>query len=186
MPNMPGKPGEQPQAWRATRQARRRREKARRDEPDEGPKTIPHPTKPPKAPNPDEFKIHPNKNGEYSFNFNNQPWPSLLQWLADISAMDLDYQEMPDDYVNISTPAEKGYKVAEVRNLLNQLLLARGFTLLSHGKTLSLANVKKLDLSLVRASHAGSAEELKDQQSYAFVKVSFSLDRMTAMPPSRN
>ncbi len=166
--NMPGKPGE---AGKKPGEM-----KPGETKPDETAKPIQHPTKPPKPPKPEEFKVRP-VNGRVSFNFNNQTWPDLLQWLADISDMDLDWQEMPGDYVNISTPAEKTYSVPEVRDLFNQLLLARGFTLLSHGKTLSVANVKKLDLSLVPRV---TPEELKDHPPYEFVKVSFQLERMTA------
>jgi type II secretory pathway component GspD/PulD (secretin) len=143
--------------------------------PDEAIKPILHPTSPPKPPNPDEFKVSPNKNGEYSFNFNGQPWPGVLNWLAQISEMSLDWQEMPGDYLNLST--QRPYKVAEVRDLINRHLLARGFTLLSRGESLLVVSAKKLDLSLVPRI---SPEELKDHQPYEFVKVSFPLEKMTA------
>ena len=90
--------------------------------------------------------------------------------------MNLDWQEMPGDYVNLST--QKECPVAEVRDMFNRLLLARGFTLLVNGRTLSVVNIsKKLDLSLVPRV---APEELKDHQPYEFVKVSFPLERMTA------
>jgi type II secretory pathway component GspD/PulD (secretin) len=143
--------------------------------PEEAIKPLQHPTDPPKPPNPDEFKVQPNKNGEYSFNFNGQPWPGVLNWLAQISNMSLDWQEMPGDFLNLST--QRPYKVAEVRDLINRHLLARGYTLLSRGECLMVVNVKKVDLSLVPRVEP---EALKSHQPYEFVKVSFSLSSMTA------
>ncbi|MCC6124362.1 MAG: hypothetical protein IT426_05345 [Pirellulales bacterium] len=170
--NKPGKPGEQPGKPGETKPGET---KPGETKPDEPAKPLQHPTKPPNPPKPEELKARPGPDGKVSFNFNGQPWPAVLEWLAQISGMSLDWQEMPGDYLNLST--QRGYSVPEVRDLINQYLLARGFTLLTRGETLSVVNVKKLDLSLVPRV---APEELKDRQPYEFVKVSFALEKMTA------
>ena len=176
MPEMSGKPGEQPgEGGKKPGETKPGETKPGETKPGEPAKPIQHPTKPPTPPKPEELKVRPDANGKVSFNFNGQPWQGVLEWLAQISGMSLDWQEMPGDYLNLST--QRSYTVPEVRDAINQHLLARGFTLLSRGETLSVANVKKLDLSLVPRV---APEELKDHQPYEFVKVSFPLERMTA------
>ena len=85
--------------------------------------------------------------GRIRLRFNGQPWQPVLEWLAKISGMSLDWQELPGDCVNLTT--QRSYSVAEVRDLINRLLLARGYTLLCHGEVMTVAEVKKLDPSLV-------------------------------------
>ena len=61
------------------------------------------------------------------FNFIGQTWPDVLQWLASISNCSLDWQELPNDYLNLTT--QKSYPLDEVRDLINRHLHARGYTL---------------------------------------------------------
>ena len=112
----------------------------------EGP--VPRPAKPETPPNPEELKVRPDAEGKLvKLTFNGQPWPAVLEWLAQISNMSLDWQELPGDYLNLAT--QRSYTVREVRDLINCHLLARGFTLLCHGEMLTVADIKKLDPSLV-------------------------------------
>jgi len=89
--------------------------------------------------------------------------------------MSLDWQELPGDTLNLTT--QRSYKVPEVRDLINQHLLARGFTLLCHGETMSVADIKKLDPSLVPRVEP---DELAKRDPHEFVKVSFPLDLFAA------
>jgi type II secretory pathway component GspD/PulD (secretin) len=141
----------------------------------EEPKPILHPTKPPKPPDPEELKVRPDADGKLQFNFNNQPWQPVLEWLADRSAMSLDWQELPGDYLNLKS--RQRYTVRETRDLINLHLLARGYTLLCNGEVLSVANIKKLDPSRVPRV---SPEELDKRDPHEFVKVSFPLDWLMA------
>ncbi|HJS09496.1 MAG TPA: hypothetical protein VJ809_17635, partial [Pirellulales bacterium] len=43
------------------------------------------PTTPEKPANPEELKVRPDAQGKVRFNFNGQPWPDVLDWLATIS-----------------------------------------------------------------------------------------------------
>ena len=142
--------------------------------PDE-PKPTLRPTTPAKPPNPDELKVRPDADGKVRFSFQGQPWEPVLKWLADISGMSLDWQKLPGDFLNLST--KQRYTVRETRDLINQHLLARGYTLLCNGEVLTVANIKELDPSLVPRV---TPEELDQRDPHEFVKVTFALDWMTA------
>lgn len=168
-PGQPGTPGQPPGK---TDEKKPDEGKDKKEEPS---KTVKRPTEPPTPANPEELKVTPDENGLVSFNFQGQPWPAVLDWLAGISGMTLDWQEAPDGFVNLTTP--RPYTVAQTRNLINRLLLSREFTLLERDGILSLVNVKKLDPSLVPRV---APEELDERPPYDFVKVSFPLERLLA------
>lgn len=133
------------------------------------------PMKPEKPGDPAELKVRPDAEGKVRFNFTGQPWPSVLEWLATISNKSLDWQELPGDYLNLTT--RRAYTVDEARDLINMHLLMRGFTILQNDEVLSVANIKKLDPGMVpRVTSA----ELSKRSPYEYVKVSFTLDWMTA------
>ncbi|MBS0265930.1 MAG: hypothetical protein JSS02_28625 [Planctomycetes bacterium] len=139
------------------------------------PKTTQRPNKPESPPNPEELKVRPDEQGRVRFNFHGQPWQNVLEWLARISSMSLDWQELPADYLNLRT--QRSYTLDEARDLINRHLLDRGFTLLKHGEVLSAVNIKKIDPSLVPRV---SADDLDERESHEFVKVLFPLDSLTA------
>ncbi len=105
-----------------------------------------------------------------AFNFIGQPWPDVLQWLANISKCSLDWQELPNDYLNLTT--QRPYTLDEVRDLINRHLIARGYTSIQSGEVLSVFKIEKLDPSLVRRV---SEDQLYDLKPYDFAKVSFEL-----------
>ena len=141
----------------------------------EAAKTTSRPTKPETPPNQDEFKARPDEKGLVRFNFQGQAWLDVLEWLARISNLSLDWQELPADFLNLRT--QRAYTVAAVRDLINRHLLDRGFTLLKHGEVLTVVNIKKLDPSLVPRV---APEDLDDRDAHEFVKVSFALESLTA------
>jgi len=104
------------------------------------------------------------------FNFIGQSWPDVLQWLANISKCSLDWQELPADYLNLTT--QRSYALDEVRDLVNRQLHARGYTMLTGGEVLSVFKIEKLDPSLVPRV---TEDDLFDLKPYDFVKVSFEL-----------
>jgi Bacterial type II/III secretion system short domain len=133
--------------------------------------SVKRPDKPPRVPDPREFEVMLDKSGRVPpFNFIGQPWPDVMQWLATTSKTSLDWQELPNDYVNLTTP--RSYTVDEVRDLVNRHLHARGYTAVQSGDVLSVFKIDKLDPSVVRRV---SEEELYDLKPYDFVKVSFEL-----------
>ena len=145
---------------------------------EEEPKVLTRPDKPPMPANPDELNAKPNGDGLIKFNFRYQTWPDVLDWLATISRMSLDWQELPKDFLNLTTQRE--YTVVETRDLINRHLLARGFTLLENGDVLSVVAIAKLNPAMVPRIQADDLDQFATEQPYKFVKVSFSLDWLLA------
>ena len=142
---------------------------------DEGPAPVQRPLMPERPADPAELEAKPADDGKISFSFNGQPWPAVLEWLADISNMSLEWEEAPAGYVNLTTHGR--YSVDEVRDILNSYLLNKGFTVLRNGEVLIVVNLKKLDNSLVPRVRP---EELDERGTYELVRSFFDLDWLVA------
>jgi type II secretory pathway component GspD/PulD (secretin) len=176
-PPQPGTPGAQPgQPAQPGQQAKPGEGDKKKDgegdkKKEEPPTTVKRPEKPPRVPDPREFDVKLDDKGRVPpFNFFGQPWPDVLQWFANISKCSLDWQELPNDYLNLTT--QRPYTVDEVRDLINRHLNARGFTSIQSGEVLSVFKIDKLDPSLVRRV---TEDQLYDLKPHDFVKVSFDL-----------
>lgn len=113
--------------------------------------------------------------GRVAFQFRHQGWPELIEWLADLTGKPLDWQELPGDRVNITTPGR--YTVAEVIDLLNRHLLSRGFTLLELDGGLTVAKCATLNPALVpRVAPA----DLAAIPPYRFVRTSLEVEWLSA------
>jgi len=142
---------------------------------DVGPPPVQRPERPSQPPNPAELEALPGEDGRVRFNFTGQSWPDVLQWLADVSEMSLDWQEAPGGYLNLTTRRE--YTLDEARDLINRHLLARGFTMLRNGEMLSVVKLDNLDPGMVPRV---AVSQLDQRDPHEVVKVSFPLARMTA------
>jgi type II secretory pathway component GspD/PulD (secretin) len=136
---------------------------------------IVRPNAPERPPDPAELKLQPDNDGRIRFNFHGQPWPGVLEWIARVSHLNLDWQELPAGHLNLRT--QRSYAVEEARDLINRYLLDRGFTMLRHGEVLSVVNIRKLDVSLVPRL---MPDELERAQPHDFARVSFPLEWMMA------
>ncbi len=164
-PGQPGQPGQPPGA------KPEEGKKPEGDKKDDASATVKRPDAPPKPPDPSELKVALDDKGNVpQFNFIGQPWPDVMQWLANLSKSSLDWQELPNGYLNLTT--QRSYKLDEVHELINQALNARGFTSIQSGEVLSVFKIDKLDPSVVRQV---SEEDLYNLKRYDFVKVSFEL-----------
>ncbi len=170
MPGGPGKPGEA-----QTNPAGPAGKPGEAGKPAGGVPPVHRPARPDVPPKPEELKVQPDKTGKIRLSFKGQPWPAVLEWLADISRMSLDWQDLPGDYLNLTT--QRSYTVREVRDLINRHLLARGYTLLCQGETMTVAETKKINPSLVPRV---DPEQLGQHDPYEFAKVSFALDFLSA------
>ena len=139
------------------------------------PDVIKRPNDPESPADPKELLVRPNADDRLLLNFTGQPWPDVLKWLADVSRVSLDWQELPGGFLNLVTQRE--YTVPEARDLINRHLLARGYTLLLRGELMTVAKIEKLNPALVPRV---SASELAERDDYEFVKVSFPLRWMLA------
>ncbi|MHB8867053.1 MAG: hypothetical protein ACYC6N_32220, partial [Pirellulaceae bacterium] len=142
------------------------------DKPAEAAKEAGPPSAPP---NPEEFKVRPDKDGLVQFQFRGQSWPDVLEWFGEIAGMSVDWQELPGDFLNIST--QRGYKVEEVRDLLNRLLLTRGYTMLRQDEFVIVMKCEELSAGLVPQV---TADELDGLLPHDYVRVMFELDWMLA------
>lgn len=140
--------------------------------PDEPIKRESIPTEPP---NKREFDIKPDEDGLIQFQFRNQEWPDLLTWLADVSNMTLDWQELPNSKVNLAT--KRKFTVEEARDLFNRHLLLRGYTMLELDSTLQIVKTEGINVSLVPKI---PAEILQSLPPNRFVRTSFSLRTLVA------
>jgi type II secretory pathway component GspD/PulD (secretin) len=113
--------------------------------------------------------------GKYRFSFQGQPWLEVLQWLARNSKLTLDWQELPDDKLNLTT--QTSYTLDEARDLFNMHLAARGFTLLRRGEILGVVKLDKLNPALVPRVEPG---ELDSRDPHEIVRVSFPLEWLVA------
>ncbi|WP_172992078.1 secretin N-terminal domain-containing protein [Lacipirellula parvula] len=139
------------------------------EKPAEDSKTIKRPTEKPQA-NAEELKAAPDKDGMVQFTFRGQPWTDVLEWFASVSKKSLDWQELPGDFVNLST--QRRYTIDETRDLLNRTLMARGFTMISLGDVLTVVKIDKIDPSMVRRVEP---DDLDDQPPHDFVRTRFPL-----------
>lgn len=130
---------------------------------------------PPAEADPAELRVRPSEDGMIRFSFRNQPWPAVLQWLADVSGLSLDWQELPGDYLNLTL--QRSYSLEEARDLINRHLLARGYTMVLDGETLTVVNLAKLNPGFLPRV---APEELEGRQPHEVVRVSFPLGWMLA------
>ncbi len=158
-----GQPGQQP----GGEKPKEGEEKKPDGEKKEEAKTVKRPTEKPKA-DAAELKVAPDKDGMVQFNFRGQPWTDVLEWFAGVAGYSLDWQELPADFLNLST--QRRHTLAETRDLLNRHLLARGFTMILQGESLTVVKTDKIDPSLVPRV---DADDLDDQSPHDFVRTRF-------------
>lgn len=135
------------------------------------PETVMRPGEPPEPADPKEFELRPDPDGRIRFRFRNQPWPDFLQWLSDVGGYSLDWQQMPGGYLNLIT--YRSYTITEARDLVNRMLLDRGYTMLLRGQVLSIVKLDKLDPSML--PRVEDEAELLDLSPYDFAKITFTL-----------
>jgi len=137
--------------------------------------TVKRPTAEKFVPQKIDTEIRKNPDGKVAFNIIGQPWEVVLQWLADGSALSLDWQELPGDALNLITTRE--YTMEESRDLINRHLLMRGFTMIVNGEVMSIVRTKDLNPAMVARV---SPQELQTIADHTICKVSFNLDWLVA------
>jgi type II secretory pathway component GspD/PulD (secretin) len=137
--------------------------------------TVKRPTTPDEPADKREFEVRPDEEGMVQFQFRNQAWPDILKWLADVSNMTLDWQELPADFLNVSS--HRKFTLEETRDLINRHLLARGFTILEFGNTLLVSKTAEINVSLVPKVDAAMLVSLPPNR---FVRISIPLRSLIA------
>jgi type II secretory pathway component GspD/PulD (secretin) len=82
----------------------------------------------------------PSTNGRLTFSFRYQPWQEVLDWFAKQSDLSLLMESPPPGTFNYTDT--RTYTPAEALDVLNGVLLTKGYTLVRHGKMLVLVNLE--------------------------------------------
>jgi hypothetical protein len=105
------------------------------------------------------------EDGRVAFQFRNQGWVELVQWLADVSDQPLDWLALPADRVNMRSPGR--YTVEQTRDLFNRHLLARGYTLLEIDGGLTVAKTETINPAMVPRVEGDQIADLQPTPSCA-------------------
>ncbi len=120
----------------------------------------------------------PPKPGKLRFNFRYQPWKDVLDWFAGQADLSLVADSVPPGTFNYTDARE--YDPAEALDLLNSVLLYKGYTLVRRERMLLLVNVEDLKDGIPQNLVATiTPEELDKRGEYELVSVVFQLEKFT-------
>jgi type II secretory pathway component GspD/PulD (secretin) len=114
-------------------------------------------------------------------NFNAAPWPEVLKWLAREADLSLQMDYLPTGTFTYSD--SKRYTVAEAMDIMNGILLTKGYTLIKKQRILTTLDLESGESpEVMRRRIADMAElvsfsELDRRGEYELVKCLFSLER---------
>lgn len=115
------------------------------------------------------------EDGRVAFEFRNQGWPELIEWLSDLSQQPFDWLELPADRVNITTPSR--YTVPEVTDLFNRHLLSRGYTMLALDGGMTVVKCSAINPAIVPRV---SPDRLGSVAPHSFVRTSLNVGWLSA------
>jgi len=108
------------------------------------------------------------------FKFRYAPWKDVLEWFADEADLSLVYETLPPGTFNYTD--NHSYKPAEAIDLINSVLLTKGYTLLRHRRMLVLVNLEDgVPPNLVTSV---KPEDLDERGDYELVSVLFNVTKM--------
>ncbi len=115
-------------------------------------------------------------NGKLVFNFRYQPWQDVLDWFAQQADLSLVLESPPSGTFNYRD--SRAYTPAQALDVLNSVLLTKGFTLVRSGRMLVLVNLEDgIPPNLV--SDVPLAD-LDNRGEYEIIRVTFPVLNMTA------
>lgn len=110
-----------------------------------------------------------------TFNFRNQPWQDVLDWFAEQAGLSLHLEAPPPGTFNYRDT--RSYTPAEALDVLNSILLTKGYTLVRRDRLLVLVNLEDgVPPNLVPDV---PLEELDQRGEYELVRVLFPVWNMT-------
>ena len=113
--------------------------------------------------------------GRMIFSFRYAPWQTVLDWFASHADLSLVMDAPPQGTFNYTDARE--YTPAQAIDLLNSVLLTKGFTLIRHQRMLMLINLEDgIPPNLVSDV---PLDELDDRGEYELIRCLFSLERMS-------
>jgi len=140
-----------------------------------GPTVVPMPPSP-LAETPTPEKEPTQEEPRLVFNFKYQPWTNVLEWLANQAGLSLVMEGPPHGTFNYSD--RRAYTVAEAIDLINSVLLTKGYVLVRRGNMLILVNLEDgIPPNLVPIV---PESELANRGEHELVSILVSLSRLTA------
>ncbi len=117
-------------------------------------------------------------NGEIllQFNFNYAPWQNVLEWFATQAELSFTADEWPQGTFNYTTDKRK-YTPEQALDLINSVLLTKGYTLVRREKMLMLFNLANGPVSQAWVP-IKKPEELESLGEFELVSTIFQLSRM--------
>jgi type II secretory pathway component GspD/PulD (secretin) len=117
----------------------------------------------------------PSEDVRLTFNFRYQPWQDVLDWFADQAGLSLLLESPPPGTFNYRD--SRSYTPAEALDVLNSVLLTKGYTLVRRDRMLVLVNLEDgIPPNLVPDV---PLEELDQRGEYELVRVLFPVWNMT-------
>jgi type II secretory pathway component GspD/PulD (secretin) len=118
--------------------------------------------------------IVPGKDTKLRFNFRFQPWKDVLDWFAQQAGLSLVMDAPPVGTFNYTD--DRDYTPAEAIDLLNSVLLTKGYTLVRRERMLMLINLQDgIPPNLVPTV---TLDDLDKRGEFELVSVPFSIDRL--------
>jgi type II secretory pathway component GspD/PulD (secretin) len=113
---------------------------------------------------------------QLTFNFRYQPWQDVLDWFADEAGLSLVLESPPPGTFNYHD--SRAYSPAEALDVINSVLLTKGFTLVRSGRMLVLVNLEDgIPPNLVTDVPLA---ELDQHGEYEIIRVTFPVLNMSA------
>lgn len=135
---------------------------------------VKKPSEPKKKPDQSELDVMP-VDGKIRVNFQGHPWPAMIEWYSRASGREVEWQELPKDYINFRT--QRSLSMPEVGNHLNRMLLVHGYTILDDGDFMQIVKTEGLNPSFVPRVRPS---QLATMGAFSFARVSFRLTRFKA------
>jgi len=131
------------------------------------------------TPNPKAVPLDntPSPDGLIHFNCKFQPWKDVLEWFAKQADLSLMADATPPGTFNYQDT--KGYTPAEALNLMNRILLTKGFVLQRFERTLMLIDINDTGLPPSYLVGRASPEELDKLGMSEIVSCDFHLTKLT-------
>jgi len=110
------------------------------------------------------------------FNFRYQPWEDVLDWFAGQADLSLVYETLPQGTCNYVDGRE--YTLGEALDVLNSLLLIKGYTLVRRERMLVVVNLEDGVPPILVTTVP--VDELDERGEYELVSTVFRLEKVTA------
>ena len=112
---------------------------------------------------------------EVKFAFNNTPWADVIEWFSELNELSLQMDAAPEGTFNYADPGY--YSAAKAMDLMNGVLLTKGYTLVRRNQMLMVVNLED-GVPDVLVEYV-PLEELNSRGEYELVKTLFQLVKMT-------